>query len=156
MEWLMWAPLISAGLHISEEFGFPGGFPAWYRKYRADPSRINRRFLVIINGALLAACCNIGLLGGTLLGIVYWLIMAALLCSNGCWHAWASYKSRTYSPGVVTGVAVYVPLAVYGYLHFVRSGAVSTATAAVAAGIGGSYQLWSAAYHRARLKKPAQ
>jgi hypothetical protein len=155
MDWLMWAPLISPCLHISEEFGFPGGFPAWYRKYRSDPSRINRRFLVIVNGALLAACCNIGFLGRTWLGIAYWLVIVALLCSNGCWHAWASHQSHTYSPGVVTGVAVYVPLAVYGYIHYVHFGAVSIATAAVAGVIGGSYQLWSAAYHRPRVKKPA-
>ena len=148
----MWAPLIAAGLHISEEFLFPGGFPAWYRGYRTDPSRITRRFLTIVNALLLVACCNIALLGRTPVGIVYWLTMSALLCSNGIWHAWASYKSRTYSPGVITGVAVYLPLAVFGFSHFVRSGAASIGVAALACAVGGSYQFWSAAYHRA-LKK---
>ena len=141
---------------ISEEFIVPGGFPAWYRRYRADPSKITRRLLIIVNAALLVACCNIALLGRTPLGIAYWLMISALLCSNGCWHAWASYKSHTYSPGVITGMAVYVPLAAYGYSQFVRSGAASIATAAGACVIGGSYHLWSAAYHGRLLKKAAK
>jgi hypothetical protein len=40
-------------------------------------------------------------------------MMSAVLCSNGIWHAWASYKSHSYSPGVVTGMLIYAPLAVY-------------------------------------------
>src|ERR1039457_4192747 len=114
MDWLLWAPLVAASRHMSEEFLVPGGFLAWYRGYRADPSRITRRFLVIVNAVLLVVCCNIALLGRTPLGIAYWLTISALLCSNGIWHAWASYKSGSYSPGVVTGVAVYVPLAIFG------------------------------------------
>lgn len=154
MDWLPWAPLVAASLHMSEEFLVPGGFLGWYRGYRADPSRISRRFLVIVNAALLVVCCNIALLGRTPLGIAYWLTISALLCSNGIWHAWASYKSHTYSPGVVTGVAVYVPLAIFGYSQFVRSGAVSIGIAALACVVGGSYQFWSAAYHGLRPKDP--
>jgi hypothetical protein len=152
MDWLPWAPLVAASLHMSEEFLVPGGFPAWYRGYRTGSSRVNRRFLVIVNAVLLLVCCDIALLGGTPFGIAYWLTISALLCSNGIWHAWASYKSRTYSPGVVTGVVVYVPLAVFGYSHFVRSGAASMGVAAIACAIGGSYQFWSAAYHRSPKK----
>ena len=152
MDWLPWAPLVAAGLHISEEFVVPGGFPAWYRRYRPDPSRITPRMLVIVNVALLVACSNVALLGRHPLGIAYWLMMSALLCSNGCWHAWATYKTRSYSPGVITGVLVYLPLAIYGYIEFLRSGAASIWTAAVACIIGGSYHFWSAAYH-GRLKK---
>ena len=156
MDWLPWAPLVAASLHISEEFIVPGGFPAWYRRYRADSSTITRRLLIIVNAALLLVCCNIALLGRTPLGIAYWLMISALLCSNGCWHAWASYKSHTYSPGVITGMAVYVPLAAYGYSQFIRSGDASITTAAVACVIGGSYHLWSAAYHGRLLKKAAR
>jgi len=147
MDWLPWAPLVAACLHMSEEFLVPGGFPSWYRGYRADPSRVTRRFLIIVNGALLIVCANIGLLGRTFPGIAYWLTISALLCSNGCWHVWASYKSRSYSPGVVTGALVYVPLAAYGYSQFLRTGAASLGTAALAGIVGGSYPFWSAAYH---------
>jgi hypothetical protein len=152
MDWLPWAPLVAAGLHMSEEFLIPGGFPAWYRTYRIDPSRINNRFLTIVNFLLLVVCCNVGLLGRTPEGIAYWLGISALLCSNGIWHGWASYRSHTYSPGVITGMAVYLPMAVFGYSYFVHSGAASLGTAALACAIGGSYHFWSAAYHRALPK----
>jgi len=152
MDWLMWAPLVAAGIHITEEFFLPGGFEAWYRRYRPDPSRITRRFLVIVNAIYLMACLNIALIGRAPAGVAYWLGISALFLSNGIWHGWASYKSHTYSPGVVTGLAVYVPLAAYGYVHFVISGAASISTAAIACVLGGSYQLWSALYHR---RKPS-
>ena len=148
MDWLPWAPLGAAILHMFEEFVYPGGFPAWYRRYRADPSRITTRFLILINGALLVACINIALLGRTTMGVAYWLLIMAVMCSNGCWHLWASYKSRGYSPGVGTGVIVYVPLAVYGYGHFVRTGASSIGMALVAGIVGCSYHLWSALFHK--------
>ena len=48
-DWLRWALLPAASVHIFEEFVFPGGFPAWYRTYRAAPTRITPRFLVIVN-----------------------------------------------------------------------------------------------------------
>jgi len=147
VDWLMWAPLAAASLHISEEFVIPGGFPAWYRQYRPDPSRITPRFLVIVNAALLIACCNVGAIGRDIIGISYWMTMSAVLCSNGIWHAWASYKSHSYSPGVVTGILIYAPLAVYGYIEFLRSGAVPIWAAAITCLIGGSYHFWSAMYH---------
>jgi hypothetical protein len=74
-------------------------------------------------------------------------VIAAVMCSNGCWHLWASYKSHSYSPGVGTGMMIYVPLAVYGYSQFVRSGVASIGMALVAGAIGGSYHLWSALFH---------
>jgi len=150
--WLPWAPLAAALLHITEEFVYPGGFPVWYRRYRKDPSKITSRFLVIVNGALLIACLNVVQLGLTPPGAVGWLAIMTLLCSNGIWHVWASIKSRSYSPGVVTGMVVYIPLVIYGYVHFLRAGLVSGLTAAVAGMVGGSYHLWSALYHRPHPK----
>jgi hypothetical protein len=147
MDWLPWAPLGAASLHIFEEFVFPGGFATWYKRYRVNTSRITKRFLVIINAGLLVMCGEVALLGHTPIGIAAWLGVSALLCSNGCWHAWTTYKLRAYSPGVITGVTINAPLAVYGYIRFLRSGSASVPTALIAFVIGCSYPLWSAAYH---------
>jgi hypothetical protein len=69
MDWLPWAPLAAASLHISEEFVIPGGFPAWYPRYRPNHSRITTRVSVIVNVALLIACANVALLGRPPLGL---------------------------------------------------------------------------------------
>ena len=147
MDWLPWAPLAAAVIHISEEFLLPGGFAAWYRRYSPDSSRITSRMLIIVNGILLIVCVNIGMLGRTTIGMAYWLAISALLASNGLWHAWAALRSHSYSPGVVTGTAICLPLAVCGFITFAGSGAISPGVAVLAALIGASYQIWSALYH---------
>ena len=154
MDWLPWLPLIAAGLHIVEEFVFPGGFTEWYRSYRREARRITPRFLVIVNAGLLLACLNIGLLDRQRAGGVYWLLISAVQGTNGIWHAWASYNSRQYSPGVITGLLVYLPLAFYGYVAWVQAGVVPLRLAVPAYAVGGAYHLWSAAYHRGGKDEP--
>jgi hypothetical protein len=152
-DWLRWAPLVAAAAHIVEEFVFPGGFPSWYRQYRANASRITTRFLILMNAGLLVTCAEIALIARQPAGAAVWLAMAAILASNGCWHVWASFRSRTYAPGAVTGALLYVPMALYGYVDCIRRGAVTPGVAVVALVIGGSYQLWSSAYHKGSTKR---
>jgi len=135
-QWLLWAPLAVAVLHIFEEFVWPGGFMNWYRRYRGTSAgSITPRFLLIVNVILLAV------------GVAYWIAVSAILASNGLWHLWAAVRGRGYSPGMVTGLVLYVPLAIYGCIHFLRSGSVSIGSAVVALLIGGSYPFWSAMFH---------
>jgi hypothetical protein len=156
MDWLPWAPLAAACCHIFEEFVWPGGFAEWYRQYRPNGSRITGRMLVIVNVALLAACLNYALAAGTTLGVAALLGLSALLCSNGLWHAWASVKTHTVSPGVVTGVLLYVPLMIVEFSAYLRAERVSIRLAVLAAVLGGSYHVWSALYHRVGANKGVQ
>ncbi len=87
MNVFFWAPMGAAGLHIIEEFIYPGGFAAWDRRYRPVLSAsITPRFHIVINGLLLLLCYNVGAMGGTPIGIATWLTVAALLFSNAIWH----------------------------------------------------------------------
>ena len=147
VDWLPWAPLGAALLHICEEFFIPGGFPAWYRRYRANAARVTPRFLFLVNAGLIVGCAEVGLLARTAPGIFYWLALAAVMCSNGIWHVWASYRSRAYSPGAVTGALIYVPLAIYGFALFSRTGDLPLSGVLLAGILGGSYPIWSAMYH---------
>ena len=150
VDWLPCAPLGAALLHISEEFVVPGGFPAWYRRYRANAARVTPRFLFLVNAGLIVGCVQVGLLGRTAPGIFYWLALAAVMGSNGIWHIWASFRSHAYSPGVVTGALIYIPLAIYGFALFLRSSNLPPAGVVVAGILGGSYPFWSAVYHGVR------
>ena len=153
MNGFFWAPMGAAGLHMIEEFVYPGGFAAWDRRYRpAISTSITPRFHIVINGLLLLLCYNVGAMGGTPIGIAAWLTVTALLFSNAIWHVVGAVKTRSYSPGMITGLLLYVPLTVYGYARLLQSGQSPVATAIIAFAVGASYQLWATAIHRWRTR----
>ena len=170
MIWLWWAPLLVAVLHIIEEFVYPGGFAAWDRDYRPRiRSSITPRLHVFINVFLLLACISVGLAGMTGGGaevsavrihslvppqyaVAAWLTLSALLLSNAVFHVLGTVRTGLMSPGVCTGVLLYLPLAVFGYWHFLRAGEVSAGTAVLSVLLGGSYHIWAAMLHSARAR----
>ena len=172
MNWLWWAPLGAAAFHIGEEFVYPGGFAAWDREYRPSiRSSITPRLHLVVNALLLAVCTTIGIAGMPGAAIVVggirlrsaipaslavpgWLVLAALLFSNAVFHVVGTRQTKRVSPGVRTGVLLYVPLALVGYWHFIHTGRVSAAAAALSASLGGSYHLWAALAHRWRSRRP--
>jgi hypothetical protein len=150
---MFWLPLFAASLHIIEEFVWPGGFAAWYRAYLPDiAASVSNRFLFWINTALLFACLSAGVDGPSPYGAAIFLTVTALLFANGIFHLVATIQGRRYSPGVVTGVVLYLPLAIGGYATVLRSHLASPGTAAVAVLLGGSYQFISWSIHRRRAR----
>ena len=144
----LWYPVIAVVAHLVEEFVWPGGFAEWYRHY--PPGRVVRvstRFLIVVNVAFVALALLPPLLGATPRGLAVWMVVAAVAAANGVFHAIAVVRSRVYSPGVVTGLALYVPLAVFGALRLTSLGLVSFGTLAQAIVIGIGYHLWSAHNH---------
>lgn len=159
MTWLWWAPFAAAVLHILEEFVYPGGFAEWDRSYRpAIRNSITPRFHIIINGALLLLCAQVGLLAGTddikarTIGVALWLALAALLFSNALFHVVGTIRTRRRSPGLVTAVVLYVPMAIVGYWQFIGSGEASWGIAIAAGLVGGSYHLWASLIHKIRAR----
>ncbi len=160
---LAWSLTIAALIHIFEEFVFPGGFKAWWCAYRPEiAASVTNRFLVIINVVLVLFSANVALAaqarGGN--GVAAWLALAALLAANAVFHIVGAIQTRRYSPGIVSGIFLYIPLALYGYSYFLRTGRASSLTAFIAAALGGSYYFVSVANHRRRVrasqKKPNQ
>lgn len=139
-----WIPLACAALHLTEEFAWPGGFIAWYRWYRSDyASAITRPYIVGVNALLVVLTIAIGLLGDTARGAALWLAAAALLGINGIWHLQATVRGGRYSPGLVTGMLLYVPMAIGGFVYLLSTGRASVGTAITSALSGGAYWLWS-------------
>ena len=156
MNWLFWAPLAAALAHIFEEFVWPGGFADWDRAYRPGFRKsVTPRFHVFINGMLVLFCVSVGANGPVpIIGAAMWLTLTALLASNTGFHIVGAVQSKRYSPGVVTGICLYIPLAVYGYVHFLRNGSASAGTAVGAAILGGSYHVWAFLAHARRSGLP--
>jgi hypothetical protein len=148
IDWLIWAPLAAASVHIFEEFAWPGGFPRWYQRYRANAKSVNGRFLFIINAGLLITLLEGALASRTPVGVALLLTFSAILFSNGCWHLWASHVSHSYSPGAITGTLLYLPLPLFEYAGWMQLGHASAWTAILAFAVGSSYPMWSARYHK--------
>ncbi|HEY0528587.1 MAG TPA: HXXEE domain-containing protein [Gemmatimonadaceae bacterium] len=152
----LWFPLAAVALHLIEEFVWPGGFPDWYRWYRPErATSVTTRFLVIVNAVLVALALLPPLLGPTPRALAYWLMVAAIGAANGVFHIYATASGKKYSPGVITGALVYLPLGILGYAVLVRPGVVALGTAIEALIVGVGFHVWSAWNHRRRAPAAA-
>src|SRR2546423_3715323 len=121
----LWLPLLAVAAHLVEEFVWPGGFPDWYRRYRPErAASVTTRFLVTVNVILVAIALLPPLLGPSPRGLAWWLIVAAIGAANAVFHLWATVARQEYSPGVITGTLLYLPLAAIGALELVATQAV--------------------------------
>jgi hypothetical protein len=153
---LSWAPVVAASAHIFEEFAFPGGFSDWYRRYKPDAAvSFTPAFALGVNALFVLACLALPWLGSSPRGIALWLTLAALLVANACFHILGTIRTHSYSPGIITALVLFIPLAVYGYVHFLQSRQASVGTALSAVLLGGSFNFISAALHRRRARRTA-
>ena len=132
-------------LHVTEEFLFPGGFPEWYARL-IPPKKVkknNTGFLVWINTLMMCACACAIYFGDTNTGYSIWYYNAAIAAANACFHLWGVARLKAYSPGVITGVLLYLPLFVIGTIQLVGSGALPLHKAIVATAIGVGYHIFS-------------
>ena len=150
---VLWLPSVCVALHVFEEFAWPGGFLAWHRTYRPDlAASITPRFAVIGNLVLIAATVALGVMGPSWSrSLSLWFVLAALLAGNAVWHIFGAIRTRRYSPGVITGATLYIPLLLGGLWYFLSVRSASLETVIVNCGIGATYQFWSAFLHRGSL-----
>lgn len=149
MRLVFWLPGICVALHIFEEFIWPGKFLAWYRAYRPEiATSISPRFAIVGNAVLAAAVLVLGLTGPTWSrGLSLWFILAALLAGNAIFHALGALRMRRYSPGMLSGMLLYLPLCIWGFWYFIGNQDVTLRFALVSFVIGASYQFWSMRIH---------
>lgn len=141
---MAWSLFIAACAHEIEEFAWPGGFRAWYIGYspHVEPT-MTPRFLIGINALVLAAAALAAIYFKSPAMRLLWLAVASSVGINGVWHLQATLRTRRYSPGVVTGTILYIPLVSYAFLHFVRCGWASPREALSAASYGAAYWIFS-------------
>ena len=69
-------------------------------------------------------------------GIHVWCILTSAMAFNGMLHLLGTIQTRQYSPGVVTGMAVYVPLLAVSVAYFVGTRAMILPTAILCVVLG--------------------
>ncbi|MEW6555359.1 MAG: HXXEE domain-containing protein [Actinomycetota bacterium] len=125
MHWVFWAMVGAALVHVAEEYFF--GFIDFTRE-------LGWRFLggmdlvafAIVNALFILLC-----VAGALVGMdqpFFSLSIAALFLINTVMHLVPMAMVRRYSPGAVSAVFLYVPLAVYAFYVVDQAGELSALT----------------------------
>jgi len=148
--------------HVMEEFIFPGKGEEWFRLYRPEfASRYTETYFVKVNaiGAAAAALVPLGIFdyrgSYSSAGIYANLVFASAMLFNAYYHVRGTIETKRYSPGAVTGVVLYLPLAMALYAHLLASGAIGGLAAILCLIVGSQLQRILDSTHRHALRKAA-
>ena len=109
--------LFFAILHVTEEYIYPGGFMEWAReKIPRFADRITIKMAIIVNGIFLLLCFAGVLFGGRY--PMFALSIAGLILVNGIVHVLSSIVTKSYSPGLITSLILYIPFSIYLFMYF--------------------------------------
>jgi len=138
VNWIFFAILAAAMLHVLEEYAWPGGFPMFMRRMapRFAPA-VTTLFAVVVNGAFLLLCVLAVVIGPA--APVLGLSIAALLVVNGLTHIGGARRARRYAPGLISGVLLYLPLGAYAFYAALTSGWATPRQALMAGLLGLAY-----------------
>jgi hypothetical protein len=121
MNWIFGAFLGASLLHMGEEYFYPGGFMDFMKHLNSKfASLVTKPMAIVVNGLQLLLCIVVMIVGKS--ALVFGLSVAALLFINGLAHILGCIKAKGYSPGVITGILLYIPLAIYAYFLAIGSG----------------------------------
>ncbi|KRN07612.1 hypothetical protein FD15_GL000903 [Liquorilactobacillus sucicola DSM 21376 = JCM 15457] len=132
-------------LHCIEEFALPGGFMTWYHNLRPSLSRQKRSYYWRVN---IIAFTIVAITGGFAFftegnnsGLV---ISAGFLASNAIFtHIIGAIKTRTYSPGMITGIVLYLPICFMCYFTTYSLHLISVGNLCLYICIAPLYELWN-------------
>lgn len=113
---LVWSLPVSFCLHVTEEFFLPGGFVRWYHQYRPKfaGGKPSHYFKVNAVGFLAVLLTSISASRGN--GFAGVLVVSGLLSCNAIFtHLFGAAKTKRYSPGMITGSVLYLPLTLVSY-----------------------------------------
>ncbi len=123
---LRWAAPVCFGLHVIEELIWPGTFIEWYHGYRPQLVGKPRSYYHKMNFFYFIATLLVPLAPN---GNYALLFASGLLFSNLVFtHIRGAIKTRSYSPGIVTGL-LYIPLFVASYAVLLSQHVVSVPAA---------------------------
>ncbi|HVP22047.1 MAG TPA: HXXEE domain-containing protein [Anaerolineaceae bacterium] len=122
---------ITFGLHVFEEFIFPGGGIEWFALYHPEytsaytPSYFFKVNVIALVLSILTTLGTFDFSGGfTFFGIRAWIAFLAFQAINAIFHLRGSIVTRRWSPGLGTGILLYLPLTIVGFTYLLRTGVV--------------------------------
>ena len=134
---------ITFGLHVFEEFIFPGGSGNWFKIYHPQYAKAyTQSYFFKVNAIPLVL--SVLLTFGTFdyagafsfFGIRAWLAFLSFLAINAIFHIRGTIETKHYSPGLVVSILLYLPLTIIGFTYLLRTGVVDIVSAIVCIAIG--------------------
>jgi hypothetical protein len=136
--WIFVALPIAGGIHIFEEYIFPGGFAEAFRKLLPRAAHLfTLKFHIAVNGVFLILCLISALIGKA--NLVFSLSVFGLIFANAILHIRGAIIKKGYYPGVISGVFIYIPITVYAYSLFITSQQLTLMQAGLSFILGGLY-----------------
>lgn len=138
------APL-SYLIHCTEEFFFPGGFISWYHHFRPALSKQTPKYYWLVNiiAFILVATTSYFVLfsKGNNSGLV--ISTSFLACNAIFTHVFGSIKTHVYSPGMITGIILYLPICFTCYFITYTSHLISINNLCIYIIIAPLYEFWN-------------
>lgn len=102
-------------LHVFEEFVYPGGFAAEFKKMTAAINlKITNGWLVMTNLMFLGVITLTLLVNTKTFG----LSVISITFINGLLHIGKSIHAKRYFPGLITAVLLYIPTGIFAFNSF--------------------------------------
>lgn len=134
-EYVLWVVVIACALHVTEEAVLD-----WV----GEAGRMMGRFGLVITWSdfwVVNAAMIVGGIAGAMIG---WhapeisLMLPALIAINAVFfHMGATLATRRYSPGIITSVVLYIPVAAWAYYGAFADGVLTSRVTTISA-IGGA------------------
>ena len=130
---------VAAGLHIVDEYVYPGGFLEVMRETSPRfAGQVTVRLAVIINSLFFLLCVIAAFFGDK--KRTFGLSVLVLLFLNGLMHLTGTLARRRYNPGTATGLLFYIPLALLEFRDALSSGDTSRKQVLAACALAAAYQ----------------
>lgn len=142
-DWVFWVHIPVLMVHQFEEYGYPGGFKTWWNGEVWDSGdddfpldwKTSAKINVLGGWLPFTVMALIGSnWGGALLIVPFLGIMGNL---HNAWFHVTYTVSKSYSPGVLTSLGLYLPLTTYASFRFFQTGQISLWELIVAFVVGG-------------------
>lgn len=118
--WIFILLPIAAVVHIIEEYLFPGGFAEAFRKLLPRASHLfTVKFHILVNVIFILMCFIAALIGQA--NLILSLSVFGLIFTNAALHIRGAIIQKGYYPGVISGIFIYIPIAIYAYSIFINS-----------------------------------
>jgi len=142
---LKWCVPLAFGFHIVEELFWPGGFNVWYHEFRKHLKGVPLSYYYKVNAIYFLGTLMVPLsLHPTFSNYLMLWVIAVLVSNLVFTHIRGAITTKTYSPGIVTGTLLYIPLAIYSYWYLLSNQIVDLFSAVMCLIWGPLLEIWFA------------